>query len=143
MSNEAGLSRRHALMASVALTAAATTAGCNLVPGPTTPTGLTAAVIDAIQKAVAEGCAFIPNVATLLAIVSKFPVIGGAASITAEVLGLITTFLCSSFKGAGGVEHALAGHTLKMTFKDDKGTDTTAECHGLVWDVKQGKFVSF
>ena len=77
---------------------------------------------------------------TLIAIIGAFPALNGAATITTELLNTVVGFLCKSYVAAGGAEAAIAPKgTMKMTMEDK----TVAEIHGIVWDPKQGKFVSF
>ena len=106
----------------------------------TTAQTLTKDVIDKIQAAVAEGCAFIPTVTTIITIIGSFPALNGAATITAELLKTVVAFLCKSYMTAGGAEAALATKgAMKMTMEDT----SVAEIHGLVWDPKANKFAQF
>jgi hypothetical protein len=100
---------------------------------------LTQQVIDAIQAAVATTCGFIPNVATLLSIISMFPGIGGAATIAADLLAQVSGFLCTQFHAQGGAAAAVAKKPMNMSLAGG----STVPIHGLVVDPNTGKYVQF
>ncbi len=77
------LTNRRALLLVGAATIGGMGMGGTSTCTPSSATTLTQQVIDAIQAAVATACGFVPSVATLLAVVSMFPGIGGAAAIAA------------------------------------------------------------
>ena len=122
------LSRRNVFRGGAVLAAGAalpTLAACEA-------TTLTATVIDAIQAAVATACGFVPQAETLLQIVSEFPVIGGAATITNDVLQQVSTFLCSAYK----TQEASGKASVKLK------NGTTVVIHGLK-PGPNGTFVQF
>lgn len=100
---------------------------------------ITSQVIDAVQKAVALGCTYVPDVATLLAILAEFPGLAGVTAIPATLLSQVSTFLCQNFAAQGGVVSAVKGQTIKA--KLSSGGEVPV--HGLVFDPGSGKFVSF
>jgi hypothetical protein len=97
------------------------------------------AIIDAIQKAVATGCSYVPAAETLLALLAMFPGIGGVTAIAGPLLTEVTNFLCQSFHAGGGVPAVLAKKSLSAALKGG----SSAPIHGLVWDAGAGKFVEF
>ena len=101
-------SRRNLLLGSAAAAAAVSTSGCNMIgTGTGTGTQILQPVIDAIQKVVATGCGWVPNVATLIAIVGQFPGLKGASSIADDLLKEVDAFLCRQFTGGGGAQAAI------------------------------------
>ena len=88
-------------------------------------------VIDAIQKAVATACGFVPAVTTLVAIVAaSFPAVAGVATIADAVLQQIATMLCTAYTAAQ-VSGQLKGVPMAGT----------VPIHGL--HVVNGKIVAF
>ena len=130
--------RRHMLLASVAVIGGMGMGGtstCSTTP----PTQILQQVIDAIQAAVATACGFVPNVATLLSILSMFPGIGGVATIAASLLTEVSNFLCAQFHAQGGAAEAVAKKPMNMTLSGG----STVPIHGLIVDPSTGKFVQF
>jgi hypothetical protein len=131
--------RRNLLLAGAAVVAGTSLGGMSGCPSNTTPQQVLQGVIDAIQAAVATACGFVPSVATLLAILSAFPGIGGVATIADSLLTEVSTFLCTQFHAQGGATAAVAQKTLTGKLKDG----SSVPLHGLVVDPATGKFVRF
>jgi uncharacterized BrkB/YihY/UPF0761 family membrane protein len=129
--------RRTLLLSGAAVIAGMSVGGASSCS--TTPETILPAVIDAIQKAVATGCSYVPAVETLIALLSMFPGLSGVATIAEPLLTEVSNFLCAQFQAAGGVPAAVAAKTLSATLKGG----TTVPLHGLTWDPPTGKFVSF
>jgi hypothetical protein len=131
--------RRNLFLGSAAVVAGMSVGGMSSCPPSTSVTTLLPGVIDAIQKAVATVCGFVPDVASLLAILAMFPGIGGVASIAQPLLTEVSSFLCAAFHAQGGAAAAVAKKPMTAKLKD--GAAVTI--HGLVFDPATGKFVEF
>lgn len=143
MHQEKSTANRRALLmvgaAVLAGSAVGSVAGCGTTS--TTPS-LTQPVIDAIQKGVAKICSFVPDVRTLIALISKFPGLNGLGDVANNpLLTEVISFLCGEFHAGGGTEAVVNGKPPKLRMKE--GAEPTVPCHGLVWDPKTGKFVEF
>ena len=126
---------RRSAMAKILLAGTALTAGAGMSGLATcSSTGgivINPDVIDAIQKAVATACGFVPAVTTLVAIVAaSFPAVAGVATIADTVLQQIATLLCTAY-------------TAQMTASGLKAAPMagTVAIHGL--HVVNGKIVAF
>jgi hypothetical protein len=132
--------RRNLLLGSAAVVAGTSLGGMSGCPSSTVATILPT-VIDDIQSTVATICGFVPDVATLLTILSVFPGIGGVATIASPLLTEVANFLCTAFKDQGGAPAAVAaaagGPALSMKLKA-----STAPIHGLI-PGPSGKIVKF
>ena len=133
--------RRNLLLGSAAVVAGTSLGGMSGCPSSTTVASILPAVIDDIQSTVATICGFVPDVATLLTILSVFPGIGGVATIAGPLLTEVADFLCTAFKDQGGAPAAVAaaagGRALSMKLKA-----STAPIHGLI-PGSSGKIVKF
>jgi hypothetical protein len=99
------------------------------------------AVIDDIQAAVAAVCGFVPDVATLLTLLSVFPGIGGVATVAGPIVTEVSNFLCTAFMQQGGAPAAVAAAAAKTTLSMKLAAGSTP-IHGLI-AVPNGKMVKF
>jgi hypothetical protein len=129
------LNTRRGALSKIAVVGAAITAGTGMGSVATcSSTGgvvINPDVIDAIQKAVATACGFVPAVSTLVAIVAaSFPAVAGVATIADTVLEQIAALLCTAYTSAQ-VSGQLKGVPMAGT----------VPIHGL--HVVNGKIVAF
>lgn len=124
---------RSSALAPVALGVSGMASGALFTCSPTGGVQIDPAVLDAIMKAVAEGCNFIPAVETIVGLVSAtFPAVVGATTIAASVLSEISDILCANVPTP-------ASPVSSLKLKKPVGATLPVASHG--WVIQSGKLV--